>query len=45
MAQGQQMMAFMPKLMRAQRLTELAMIRKCEWATGLGAGVPPVPQR
>jgi hypothetical protein len=45
MAQGQQMMAFMPKLMRGQRLMELAVVRKCEWATGLGAGVPPIPQR
>ena len=45
MAEGQQMMAFMPKLMRGQRLMELAMVRKCEWATGLGAGVPPIPQR
>jgi len=40
MAQGQQMMAFMPMLMRGQRLTELAMLRKCAWATGVGAGVP-----
>jgi hypothetical protein len=45
MAQGQQMMAFMPKLMRGQRLMELAMVRRCEWATGLGAGAPPIPQR
>ena len=40
MDQGQQMMAFMPVLMRGQRLTELALLRKCEWATGVGAGVP-----
>jgi hypothetical protein len=45
MAEGQQMMAFMPKLLRGQRLMELATVRKCEWATGLGAGVPPIPQR
>ena len=45
MAEGQQMMAFMPKLMRGQHLMELAMVRKCEWVTGLGAGVPPIPQR
>jgi hypothetical protein len=45
MAQGQQMMAFMPKLLRGQRLMELAVVRKCEWATGVGAGIPPVPQR
>jgi hypothetical protein len=32
MAQGQQMMALMPKLMRGQRLLELAMVRKCAWA-------------
>ena len=41
MAQGQQMMALMPKLMRGQRLLELAMVRKCAWATDLGMGVPP----
>jgi hypothetical protein len=38
MAEGQQMMAFMPKLMRGQRLVELAMARQCAWATGVGAG-------
>jgi hypothetical protein len=36
MAQGQQMMALMPQLMRGQRLMELAMVRKCEWVTGVG---------
>jgi len=36
MAQGQQMMALMPKLMRAQRLVELAVVRQCKWATGVG---------
>ena len=41
MAEGQQMMAFMPKLMRGQRLIELATARKCEWATGVG--VPSIP--
>ena len=40
MDQGQQMMAFMPMLMRGQRLVELAAVRKCEWLAGLGAGVP-----
>lgn len=45
MLEGQQMMAFMPKLMRGQRLIELAMVRKCEWATGLGMGVPPGPSQ
>lgn len=45
MDQAQQMMAFMPKLMRGQRLLELAVVRKCEWAVGLGMGVPPVPDR
>jgi hypothetical protein len=39
------MMAFMPQLMRGQRLIELATVRKCEWAAGLGAGVPPIPNR
>jgi hypothetical protein len=37
MAEGQQMMAFMPQLLRGQRLVELAMVRKCEWATGISA--------
>ena len=32
MAEGQQMMGFMPKLMRGQRLIELGSARKCEWA-------------
>jgi hypothetical protein len=43
MADGMQMMAFMPKLMRGQRLIELATVRKCEWATGVGAGIPASP--
>lgn len=43
MDQGQQMMALMPKLMRAQRLVELATVRRCEWAVGISAGVPPIP--
>ena len=41
MADAQQMMVFMPKLMRGQRLIELAMVRKCDWVTGLGTGVQP----
>jgi len=41
MADAQQMMVFMPKLMRGQRLIELAMVRKCEWVTGLGTGIQP----
>jgi hypothetical protein len=41
MAQGQQMMALMPKLMRGQRLIELGTARKCEWATEVG--VPSTP--
>ena len=45
MADAQQMMAFMPKLMRGQRLIELAMASKCEWVAGLGMGVPPVTNR
>lgn len=45
MAEGQQMMAFMPKLMRGQRLIELATARKCEWTTGVGTGVPQIPNR
>jgi hypothetical protein len=43
MAQGMQMMAFMPKLMRGQRLIELGTARKCEWATGVGT--PEIPNR
>jgi hypothetical protein len=43
MAQGQQMMAFMPKMMRGQRLVELAVVRKCEWTNELGMGGPPPP--
>lgn len=43
MADAQQMMAFMPKLMRGQRLLELGMVRKCEWAAGVGMGAPPIP--
>lgn len=31
-ADAQQMMAFMPKMMRGQRLVELATARNCEWA-------------
>jgi hypothetical protein len=45
MDQGQQMMAFMPMLMRGQRLIELAVVRKCEWVAGIGMGVPPMPTR
>jgi hypothetical protein len=41
MAQGMQMMAFMPKMMRGQRLIELATALKCEWAAGVG--VPSSP--
>ena len=33
-ADAQQMMAFMPKMMRGQRLVELATARECEWAAG-----------
>src|ERR1044072_265040 len=35
MAQGQQMMAFMPKLMRGQRILELAPQKRCVWAAGV----------
>jgi hypothetical protein len=45
MAQGQQMMTFMPMLMRGQRLVELSIARKCEWATGVVTGVPQLPNR
>lgn len=38
MAQGQQMMGFMPKLMRGQRLIELGAARKCEWAADIDTG-------
>ena len=40
MMDAQQMMVFMPKLMRGQRLIELAAIRKCEWIAGLGVPQP-----
>jgi hypothetical protein len=43
MAEGQQMMAFMPKLMRGQRLIELAAVRKCEWVGGVGMDITPRP--
>jgi hypothetical protein len=42
MAQGMQMMAFMPKLMRGQRLIELATVRKCAWVAGVS--VPSIPK-
>ena len=45
MAQGQQMMAFLPQMMRGQRLVELGVARRCEWAAGVVAGVPPMPNR
>ena len=35
MAQAQQMMVIMPKLLRGQRLIELAAAKQCEWAAGL----------
>jgi hypothetical protein len=38
MAQAQQMMVIMPKLLRGQRLIELASAKKCEWAAGLDSG-------
>jgi hypothetical protein len=36
MAQAQQMAALMPKLMRGQRVVELASAKSCEWAAGAG---------
>jgi hypothetical protein len=45
MAQGQQMMAFMPKLMRGQRILELATQKRCVWAAGVVTGVPTLPSR
>jgi hypothetical protein len=35
MGQAQQMMAILPQLLRGQRLIELAMAKKCEWAGGI----------
>jgi hypothetical protein len=35
MADAQQLMVFMPKLLRGQRLIELATVRKCEWVAGV----------
>jgi hypothetical protein len=34
-ADAQQMMAFMPKMMRGQRLVELATAKQCEWVAGV----------
>jgi hypothetical protein len=45
MADAQQMMAFMPKLMRGQRLIELATVQKCEWVAGVGMDGTPIPKR
>lgn len=45
MAQGQQMMGFMPKLMRGQRLIELGAARKCEWAADIDTGAASLPNR
>jgi hypothetical protein len=36
MAQAQKMQALMPKLMRGQRVVELASGKQCEWAAGSG---------
>jgi hypothetical protein len=36
MAQAQKMQALMPKLMRGQRVVELAAGKQCEWAAGSG---------
>lgn len=36
--QAQQMMVLMPKLMRGQRVVELAAGKNCEWAAGAGMG-------
>jgi hypothetical protein len=43
MIQAQQMMTLMPKLMRGQRLLELAAGRRCEWAADLNVGATPGP--
>jgi hypothetical protein len=44
MAQTGQMMASMPALMRGQRLMELAVAKKCDWAEGI-TGTPPQPEK
>lgn len=36
MEQAKQLTALMPKLMRGQRVVELAAAKKCEWATSAG---------
>ena len=38
MLQGQELMAFMPKLMRGQRLLELGAAKGCKFASSLNAG-------
>lgn len=38
MEQAQKMTAMMPKLMRGQRVLELAVAKNCEWAAGAGMG-------
>jgi hypothetical protein len=43
-AQSGQMMASLPALMRGQRLMELAVAKKCEWAEGI-AGTPAQPEK
>jgi hypothetical protein len=45
MMQGQQMMAFMPKLMRGQRLIELGGAKNCEWAQGAMSDSSLAPER
>ena len=42
MAQSTEMMATLPTLMRGQRLMELAVAKKCDWATGIDPGTGAV---
>jgi hypothetical protein len=42
MAQGTEMMAALPALMRGQRLMELAVAKKCDWAAGIDPGTGAV---
>jgi hypothetical protein len=41
MAQMQAVAAIMPAMMRTQRVTQLAMVKNCTWATGAGLGLYP----
>jgi len=41
LAQMNQLVVIMPVMMRSQRVTQLAMVKNCTWATGAGLGLYP----